>query len=345
MDPEDSLIENPPDASQSSGQQPEQPERRKKPRYPIDEDATLVIIQHNATHPCKVLDLSQGGCRIRLNEPFSMGLSLRVEVVFKVLGVPFRLPGVTQWVDRRRGAGIRFLEMPQRRVDALVELVEEVKADLEARAAKEAAKAAAEASAEATPATAIKPAPPVAKSSGMPPPIPWPSPSRPAEASPADSRTRTFASESENGSIKRVEPIRPAPTKDQQGRRAAPRHPVDTNAEIYLIDIAAHVHGRILDLSLGGCHIRSDDRFPVGIFRRVETEFMLEGLPFRLAGVTQAIYDRRNVGIRFLDMSERKREQLTQLIAELEATLAQENGEGAQNAPFLPEGPGGEGKT
>ena len=75
--------------------------------------------------------------------------------------------------------------------------------------------------------------------------------------------------------------------------------------------------GRILDVSLGGCHIRTDRRFPVGIFRRVEVEFRIEGLPFRLAGVTQAIYDPFNVGIRFLDMSDRKREQLQQLIDEI----------------------------
>jgi hypothetical protein len=49
----------------------------------------------------------------------------------------------------------------------------------------------------------------------------------------------------------------------------------------------------------------------------VETEFCLEGLRFRLGGVIQAIHDRRNVGIRFLDISQRKREHVEQLIAEI----------------------------
>jgi hypothetical protein len=102
-------------------------------------------------------------------------------------------------------------------------------------------------------------------------------------------------------------------------RRHESRRPVDTGAVIYLIDLAAMKHGRIVDLSLSGCRIRTDQRFPLGVFRRVETEFRLEGLPFRLAGVTQAIYDPRSVGIRFLDMSERKREQLVMLIEEIEA--------------------------
>ena len=101
-------------------------------------------------------------------------------------------------------------------------------------------------------------------------------------------------------------------------RRFEPRHEVETSAVIHLINLAADVPGRILDLSLGGCHIRTERRFPVGVFRRVEVEFRIEGLPFRLGGVTQAIYDPFNVGIRFLDLSDRKREQLLQLIAEIE---------------------------
>jgi predicted CopG family antitoxin len=58
----------------------------------------------------------------------------------------------------------------------------------------------------------------------------------------------------------------------------------------------------------------------VGIYTRVETEFRLQGLPFRLSGVIQALYDQKRqvVGIRFLDMSSRKRDQVEQLIKEME---------------------------
>jgi len=68
---------------------------------------------------------------------------------------------------------------------------------------------------------------------------------------------------------------------------------------------------------MGGCRIRTNLPFPSGVFRRVETQFQVNGLPFRLAGVTQAIYDPFQVGIRFLDVSERMREQLAQLIEEI----------------------------
>lgn len=109
----------------------------------------------------------------------------------------------------------------------------------------------------------------------------------------------------------------PGPHNARARHRTEPRQEVDTSAVIRLVNIAADVHGRILDISTGSCHIRTERPFPVGIFRRVETEFRIEGLPFRLAGVTQAIYDSFNVGIRFLDMSDRKREQLLQLIDEI----------------------------
>ena len=105
-------------------------------------------------------------------------------------------------------------------------------------------------------------------------------------------------------------------------RRAQVRHVVDTFAAIFLVKIGSTHTGRILDLSLGGCRIHTDERFKVGIYTRVETEFRLEGLPFRLGGVIQAIHDHNTIGIRFLDLSERKRQQVQELIDEIELMRA-----------------------
>ena len=115
-------------------------------------------------------------------------------------------------------------------------------------------------------------------------------------------------------------PVRP-PSKSRD-RRAQTRHEVDTVATILLVKVGSALRGRILDLSLSGCRIRTDERFPVGIYTRVETEFHLEGLPFRLGGVIQAIHNRNMVGIRFLDLSERKRQQVLDLIDEIEQMRA-----------------------
>ncbi len=108
----------------------------------------------------------------------------------------------------------------------------------------------------------------------------------------------------------------PPPTQKAE-RRKDPRHSVDGTATLYLLDPGVRLRGHILDLSLNGCQFRTDDCFPLGINRRVEIEFHLDGLPFRLAGVTQSIHKRHKVGIRFLSVSERKREQLVELIAEI----------------------------
>jgi hypothetical protein len=101
-------------------------------------------------------------------------------------------------------------------------------------------------------------------------------------------------------------------------RRSQPRYAVDEAATLHFIDVRAQISGRILDLSMSGCRIRTNERFPVGIYRRVETEFKLDGLPFRLGGVVQSVHDKFTVGIRFLDLSPRKRDQLAFLMDEIE---------------------------
>lgn len=100
-------------------------------------------------------------------------------------------------------------------------------------------------------------------------------------------------------------------------RRSARRMQVDTRAKLLLVRTGISMPGHILDLSLGGCRLRTENRFNVGIYVRVETEFYLRGQPFRLAGVSQVVVDKNTVGIRFLDLSHRKREQLMELIAEI----------------------------
>ncbi len=116
----------------------------------------------------------------------------------------------------------------------------------------------------------------------------------------------------------------PEPPRKSAGRerRQQSRHEVDTTATILLVNVGSTLRGRILDLSLTGCRIHTDEHFPVGIYTRVETEFRYQGLPFRLGGVIQAIHNRDTVGIRFLDLSQRKREQVLELIGEIDAMRA-----------------------
>ena len=100
-------------------------------------------------------------------------------------------------------------------------------------------------------------------------------------------------------------------------RRAHPRYAVEASATLILTTGGISVPGRILNLGRGGCRFQAERRIPMGIYSRVEAEFYLRGLSFRLAGVTQAIHDQNTYGIRFLHLSERRLQQLSELIGEL----------------------------
>jgi len=100
-------------------------------------------------------------------------------------------------------------------------------------------------------------------------------------------------------------------------RRLHARHDVDGMAKLLLVKGGVSLAGRVLDLSLGGCRFRAEERLNLGIYVRVEAEFCLYGKPFRMAGVSQSIIDTNTVGVRFLDLSGRRLAELTELIAEI----------------------------
>jgi hypothetical protein len=280
----------------AAGRLTPQPERRAFPRQVVEEEATLLLVNIGARVPCRLIDLGLEGCRLRTAERFLAGILIRVEVAFKVNGIAFRFSGVTEWTDEHYVTGIRFVNVTSRRRDELAEVLCEIEAKNAAKAEQQAAK-------EQAPREQVRQEP------VQEPPL------RPALQS---------------ESAKMAQPLKPAGTPAQpqpanqpaakRERRAQSRHEVDTSAVIFLVKIGSKLSGRIVDLSLGGCRIRTDERFPVGIYTRVETEFRIEGLPFRLGGVIQAVHDRdrHSVGIHFLDLSDRKREQVEQLIEEIE---------------------------
>jgi c-di-GMP-binding flagellar brake protein YcgR len=255
-------------------------QRRAHSRQDVDVKAEISLVDQGCVLQCHVLDLSIGGCRLRTVQQLPANIQTRVEVTFKIRGLPLRLSGFTQWSGSGNQVGIRFADVPMRRREALSELLGEVEEENAAMAEAQAAEKAA------------------------------------AEIEAAEEFGATSQSQGQYGSSRSL------PSKRE--RRTQLRQEVDTSAVIYLINLHSKLSGRILDLSLNGCRIRTDELFPVSIYTRVETEFRIEGLPFRLGGVTQAIHDRRHIGIRFLDMSSRKREQVEQLMAEIQERCSRE---------------------
>jgi hypothetical protein len=306
-------------------------ERRTRPRFPVDEDASLLLLEHGFSVQCSIVDLSLEGCRVRTRERLPAAMRASVEISFKINGIAFRLSGEIRWLDSAaasirdgvRVVGIRFVGVSSRRRDEWAEVLGEVEVDSIAKAAQRGR--------EQTGARQWmeerKAEPPESPTKRYPYLVAALQPAKTMGADrPSAGSSQALMPEPA------VSPLASHETIDAAGRDAAnrerrkqSRHEVNTSAVILLIHVGSRLSGRILDLSLGGCRICTEQNFPVGIYTRVETEFQLEGLPFRLGGVIQAIHSPRLVGIRFLDMSDRKREQVEQLIeeiAEIEAIKA-----------------------
>lgn len=332
------------------------PEQRKLPRYLVDEDCVLTMVDYGLPLRARVEDLSQEGCRLRTIERFAGRAGRFVEVAFKAQGVAFRFGGVVRWTDGKHRLGIHFENILARRKVDLTEVIEEIastqiapsKADIPPSAEQNPSSpgtANSPIAPKRIPAQAELPSQPPAQAAGM----------AAQAAAAATRRSAESTAEAKSGfregkvpapaeplpwktTAKVEKPPEPSPAAEpelpadtpppvqqpsmRRNRRGQSRHEVDTTATIRLVNVGSALRGRILDLSLSGCRIQTDERFPVGIYTRVETEFHLQGLPFRLGGVIQAIHNRFTVGIRFLDLSERKQQQVQELIDEIEEMRA-----------------------
>lgn len=325
-------------AGQTGPQRPaedsiERANRRAFPRYAVDCPVTVIPVGGVGQMAGRLSDLSMGGCLVRLQQRYLAGMLVRVEVQFQLRGIGFRILGVTAGTRGAQSFAVRFLDVPERRRDELAEVLEEIAAvnepieeSIEERFAclqrsesgedgKQEAAAEPGAWREEDGDAEI----PVLAVSGM-------VSSHAEEPGTEEQRAQAAASSRRNGLAVTA-----------RERRIHGRHAVDTSVKLLLIKSAIAMTGRIANLSLGGCRIRTDERFSVGIFVRVETEFYLHGLPFRIAGVSQAIQDRNTIGIRFLDMSERCRAQLIELIAEIEEAHALERDDAREDASERPE--------
>jgi c-di-GMP-binding flagellar brake protein YcgR len=295
-----------------------QRERRAYPRHQVDCPATITVLTGAGQISGRLVDLSLGGCRLATAERALVGIMVRVEVQFQLRGIAFRVIGVAAGTRTGKSFAIRFLDMPKRRYDELVGLIAEVEAANADRALVNAPEKTStivlNTNGAAGPESDSAPALDSAASSNAnlrslagTAPFSSPGPSSKASSSHDSVSSARSNQASATGLAAAV----------KGDRRSHSRHAVDTRAKLLLVKGGISMPGRILNLSQGGCRLRTDERFSVGIYVRVEAEFYLHGLPFRLAGVSQAILDKNTIGVRFLDMSERRREQLTALIEEI----------------------------
>jgi hypothetical protein len=254
--------------------------RRMHERFALD-DAKGELIFKGANSPCKVLEISLGGCSVETDKPFRPGVLAPVDVVVPLLGMILHIGGVTQWMKKDCHIGIRFTHVSFKSKNQLGALIECING-------------------QNTPQAVIDLiASPVLNPTKGEVLAPQPAPAKAAEES-APKVSRPYDRE-----VHRGEGRLRAQGKDEW--------PVVFRSP----DDRFNLVGAIVDISLGGCTVQTIKPFVGEVQDHVEVDFDMQGLHFQMSGVAQAIYSPECVGIQFSPMSRRRREDLAILIEEL----------------------------
>ncbi len=110
---------------------------------------------------------------------------------------------------------------------------------------------------------------------------------------------------------------------EPEHHRARPRFAVDQDAVLLLVSHGLPVQCRIVDLSLEGCRVSTIARFPTGPCVHVELTFKVNGIAFRVGGSVLWTDDRNGLGIHFVGVNQRRREELAEVLGEVEGDAAE----------------------
>jgi hypothetical protein len=277
------------------------PELRAHPRYSVDEDCQLLFVNHGVFYKARVVDLSEEGCRLRISGRVTARAGWPVEVTFKVKGRELRFSGAVRWNDGSTHIGIHFESTMRRRKEELAEVIAEMAAAAAARAealnrlvADQEAREAARRLADETSARLLAGA---------------------DTTIPGDLVAGTSCPGQEAPAVDEPLLVELATPGERRGEVRLSEHHFAT---VYQVKAGFARRGRILTLGPSSCRIRMDRRIPMRIYTHVETELRLRGLRFRLGSVIEAIHNRYTAEIRFLDVSDRDRERILELIGEIE---------------------------
>jgi hypothetical protein len=296
----------PPDAGvKSSGR-----DRRAADRFDMNR-APGTLSNSGLRMTCEVIDLSLTGCCVETREIFKPGALAQVKLMVPIQGIILSIWGVTQWVRRDHLVGIQFIHPTGRSKNQLAGLL----TCLLDKSASEVVKAALAAHAESMIVSLEHP--PLAVPQAAQPEVP-------------------VSVEEEFQQLNPPLPRRPRPT-------LMDAHKIQDldleNAPAVLRLVAADIQfgGHVLDLSSNGCIVRLLHPYRGSIMVRVEVDFQVKGLPFRLPGVTEAFHDDLTIEVRFLDVSPRKKEDLDQVIRELLEEADKKRAEEARREEINPD--------
>jgi len=104
-------------------------------------------------------------------------------------------------------------------------------------------------------------------------------------------------------------------------KRRYPRIPCSGSASVHLTSgedsVEASYPSSIVNLSMGGCLVVLHKPQKLAEDTNVELSFQVNHLPFRVRGKVRAIRSESKIGLQFLQVSERVRKQLEDLVDEL----------------------------
>jgi len=98
---------------QENSQDKRNRDRRIFERYGLENPKGSVKYNGDKT-PCDIVDVSLGGCCIRMETRFVAGNLAQVQVEMPIHGMLLRMGGITQWTSRNNLVGIRFIHPSQR---------------------------------------------------------------------------------------------------------------------------------------------------------------------------------------------------------------------------------------
>jgi hypothetical protein len=261
-------------------------DRRANERYEIDAPGGCLNYR-GVQYPCLIVDVSLSGCCVRTEKHFEPGNLAHVEIVLPIQGMVLRMVGTTQWTTRKNLIGIRFLHASSRSKNQLASLL----TCLVDRNAAEEVKTALAAAAHSAGSDLDVEFPDIdLKQTQLPP------------AAGKDAEPEPLAE-------KPLAPRRKGEVCSTEG---------DWPAILRIIKDGSYLTGVLAGISRRGCSFQINSSREIGMQTRVEVDFQMRGLPFRLLGITEQMQAEKNIGIRFLEMSFRKQGELAELIEELE---------------------------
>lgn len=99
--------------------------------------------------------------------------------------------------------------------------------------------------------------------------------------------------------------------------RRYPRLICEGIADVRVLPNGEKETGAILNVSKRGCCFLADEAVRGIEGSSIEVHFKVRGIDLRLGGIIRHIHKRRRAGIEFVQLTERKRDQIDELIAEL----------------------------